>query len=43
MRRGLDHLEICDFGHLNFEKEMAVALLADLPPCGGDARQGRGG
>ncbi|QDG91410.1 hypothetical protein NIBR502774_02085 [Rhizobium sp. NIBRBAC000502774] len=26
-----------------FENEAGVAHLADLPPCGGDARQGRGG
>ncbi|RVT72927.1 hypothetical protein EM858_19260 [Agrobacterium sp. CNPSo 2736] len=25
------------------EDETAVERLADLPPCGGDARQGRGG
>ncbi|MQB08465.1 hypothetical protein DXT96_01055 [Agrobacterium sp. ICMP 6402] len=24
------------------ENKAAFALLADLPPCGGDARQGRG-
>ncbi|QCL73262.1 hypothetical protein CFBP5877_06920 [Agrobacterium tumefaciens] len=25
------------------ENEVTIAPLADLPPCGGDARQGRGG
>ncbi len=28
---------------LKFENEATVEPLADLPPCGGDARQGRGG
>ncbi|AYM57728.1 hypothetical protein At1D132_17110 [Agrobacterium fabrum] len=34
MRQGLAYLEL--------ENEAAVAPPADLPPCGGDARQGRG-
>ncbi|AAK87547.2 hypothetical protein F3P66_05390 [Agrobacterium fabrum] len=28
---------------LTLENEAVTARLADLPPCGGDARQGRGG
>ncbi|CVI18344.1 conserved hypothetical protein [Agrobacterium fabacearum CFBP 5771] len=29
--------------HLNVQNELTKERLADLPPCGGDARQGRGG
>ncbi len=35
LRRGFAHIEV--------EDGVTTVLLADLPPCGGDARQGRGG